>query len=33
VIPNTARRAPVETAISNTFAFGGLNATLVMKRA
>ncbi len=33
VVPNTARRAPVETAISNTFAFGGLNATLVMKRA
>ncbi|MGI9075053.1 MAG: beta-ketoacyl-[acyl-carrier-protein] synthase family protein [Bryobacteraceae bacterium] len=33
VVPNIARRAPVETAISNTFAFGGLNATLVMKRA
>jgi nodulation protein E len=33
VVPNTARRAPVEIAISNTFAFGGLNATLVMKRA
>ncbi|MGI8962492.1 MAG: beta-ketoacyl-[acyl-carrier-protein] synthase family protein [Bryobacteraceae bacterium] len=33
VVPNTARLARVETAISNTFAFGGLNATLVMKRA
>jgi nodulation protein E len=33
VVPNTARRASVETAISNTFAFGGLNATVVMKRA
>jgi nodulation protein E len=32
VVPNNARRAAVETAISNTFAFGGLNATLVMKR-
>ena len=32
VVPNTARLADVETAISNTFAFGGLNATLVMKR-
>lgn len=33
VVPNEARPAPIETAISNTFAFGGLNATLVMKRA
>lgn len=33
VVPNEARRAGVETAISNTFAFGGLNATLVMKAA
>ncbi len=33
VVPNTARPAKIETAISNTFAFGGLNATLVMKRA
>ncbi len=32
VVPNQARRASIETAISNTFAFGGLNATLVMKR-
>lgn len=33
VVPNSARRADLEIAISNTFAFGGLNATLVMKRA
>ncbi len=33
VVPNQARPAKIETAISNTFAFGGLNATLVMQRA
>lgn len=33
VVPNEARVAPIQIAISNTFAFGGLNATLVMKRA
>ncbi len=33
VVPNQARPAPIEIAISNTFAFGGLNATLVLKRA
>jgi nodulation protein E len=33
VVPNEARRAPIEIAISNTFAFGGLNATLAIKRA
>ncbi len=32
VVPNQARAASIETALSNTFAFGGLNATLVMKR-
>ncbi len=32
VIPNEARRAQVEYAISNSFAFGGLNAVLVFKR-
>lgn len=32
VVPNRARKANIETALSNTFAFGGLNATLVMKR-
>jgi nodulation protein E len=33
VVPNEPRRAEIEAAISNTFAFGGLNATLVFKRA
>lgn len=32
VIPNEARETQVEAAISNSFAFGGLNATLVFKR-
>ena len=33
VVPNEARKASLEYALSNTFAFGGLNATLVLKRA
>ncbi|MGO9231437.1 MAG: beta-ketoacyl-[acyl-carrier-protein] synthase family protein [Bryobacteraceae bacterium] len=33
VIPNQARHAQVEFAISNSFAFGGLNAVLALKRA
>lgn len=33
VVPNEPRAANIRTAISNTFAFGGLNATLVMKSA
>jgi nodulation protein E len=33
VVPNQARAAELEMAISNTFAFGGLNATLVFRRA
>lgn len=33
VIPNTARAAEVEYALSNSFAFGGLNAVLVFRRA
>jgi nodulation protein E len=32
VIPNLARHAEVECAISNSFAFGGLNAVLVFRR-
>jgi nodulation protein E len=32
VVPNTARPAHVECAISNSFAFGGLNAVLLFKR-
>jgi nodulation protein E len=33
VIPNIARRAEVEYAVSNSFAFGGLNAVLVLRKA
>jgi nodulation protein E len=33
IVPNQARLAPIEFALSNTFAFGGLNATLVLRRA
>jgi nodulation protein E len=32
VIPNHARRAQVEYAISNSFAFGGLNAVLALRK-
>lgn len=33
VIPNTARAATVEFALSNSFAFGGLNAVVAFRRA
>jgi nodulation protein E len=33
VIPNHARAADVEWALSNSFAFGGLNAVLALRRA
>jgi nodulation protein E len=33
VIPNRARQAEVEYALSNSFAFGGLNAVLALRRA
>jgi nodulation protein E len=33
VIPNQARAAQVEHAISNSFAFGGLNAVLALRKA
>jgi len=32
VVPNQARRAEVECALSNSFAFGGLNAVLAFRR-
>jgi len=31
-VPNTARRAEVDIALSNSFAFGGCNATLVLRK-
>ena len=33
VVPNMARAASVEWALSNSFAFGGLNAVLAFRRA
>jgi nodulation protein E len=33
VIPNKARAAQIEYALSNSFAFGGLNAVLAIKKA
>ena len=32
VVPNLARRQDIRYAVSNAFAFGGLNATLVLKK-
>ncbi len=31
-VPNTAREMPLKKAISNSFGFGGQNASLVMAR-
>ncbi|MFZ0872402.1 MAG: beta-ACP synthase, partial [Rhodanobacter sp.] len=32
-VPNVGREMPVRAALSNSFAFGGLNAVLALKRA
>jgi nodulation protein E len=32
-VPNTARNAPIQNAMSSSFAFGGLNAVLVLGRS
>jgi nodulation protein E len=32
VVPNAAQEKPVEAALSNSFAFGGLNAVVALKR-
>lgn len=32
-VPNTARAVPIQAALSNSFAFGGLNAVLAFRRA
>jgi nodulation protein E len=32
-IPNEARKMPIATAMSNSFAFGGINAVLILKTA
>jgi nodulation protein E len=33
VVPNTAQERPVRAVLSNSFAFGGLNAVLALRRA
>ena len=32
-VPNTARRMPIEYALSNSFGFGGTNGSLIFRRS
>jgi nodulation protein E len=32
-VPNEARPMPIRTALTNSFAFGGINASLIVRRA
>ena len=32
LVPNTAKRMTVDTALSNSFGFGGTNASLVFRK-
>jgi 3-oxoacyl-[acyl-carrier-protein] synthase II len=32
LVPHTARARPIDTVLSNSFGFGGTNASLVLRR-
>jgi 3-oxoacyl-[acyl-carrier-protein] synthase II len=33
LVPHEAKKRPIDTVLSNSFGFGGTNASLVMRRA